>query len=485
MFAGCSSGGKSEAASAQIKFQATRPGGTPFIAFVDLQAAGLDRLASYAFSIQPKPRSVSAAVHVVYSSAALASRGYVPSQAGTATTLSVPIYGLYAGYANSVTIDLTFSDGSVATVPVTITTPSYSDPNATYDHATVVQQRAPGSALGFSYMALKSFYGTPVIIDTDAEIRWVGTGIATSQASIADHDSFIVGDTVAPALQRVGLDGSLASSPLSVPDATHFHHNIDVGRQGLLIHVATSSSIESVVAEVTSAGQALKVWDLGAILTRYMSASGDDPTQFVRPGIDWFHSNAATYDPRDGSVVISSRENFLIKLDYLTGDIIWIFGDPSKYWYTFPSLRAKALALVGGGLYPIGQHAVSITSDGRLMIFNDGYHSLNQPAGAAPGMTRTYSAVSAYEIDAATMTAREALDFDYGQSLYSAICSSVYEAAGYSYLIAYSYAENGTAARLVGLDANHNVAFDFSYPNVGCNTSWNAVPLALDNLQVP
>src|SRR4029077_11527523 len=137
-------------------------------------------------------------------------------------------------------------------------------------------------------------------------------------------------------------------------------------------------------------------WDLAAILSAYMVSRGDDASAFVRPGVDWFHSNSTAYDPSDDSIIVSSRENFVIKVDYNTGNIIWILGDPSKYWYTFPSLRAKALTLAPGGLYPIGQHAPSITSNGLLMLFNDGAGSFNQPAGAPAGDTRTYSTVSAY-----------------------------------------------------------------------------------------
>ena len=101
---------------------------------------------------------------------------------------------------------------------------------------------------------------------------------------------------------------------------------------------------------------------------------------------------------------LMSRTNVL---GYSTGMIIWILGDPTKYWNTFPSLRAKALTLAPGGLYPIGQHVLSITSDGLLMLFNDGLGSLNQPASEPAGQTRTYSAVSAYSIDQASMTATE------------------------------------------------------------------------------
>jgi arylsulfate sulfotransferase len=40
-------------------------------------------------------------------------------------------------------------------------------------------------------------------------------------------------------------------------------------------------------------------------------------------------------------------------------------------------------------------------------------------------------------------------------------------------------ADNGTHTRLMGLDPDHNVVFDFEYPTTPCTTSWNAVPLPL------
>jgi hypothetical protein len=220
------------------------------------------------------------------------------------------------------------------------------------------------------------------------------------------------------------------------------------------------------------------------IFTTYMQNNGDDPTPFIRPGADWFHVNATTYDPSDDSVIVSSRENFLVKINYSTHDIVWILGDPTKYWYSFPSLRAKALTLDAGGSYPIGQHGVSITSDGYVMVMNDGYGSVNQPAGEPAGLTRTYSKVSAYSIDTSTMTAHEVWGFDYGQSIYSAICGSSYE-AGSSYLVDFSYADGGAQARLVGLDSNRNVVFDFEYASPSaCGAAWNAIPIPMESLQI-
>jgi len=119
------------------------------------------------------------------------------------------------------------------------------------------------------------------------------------------------------------------------------------------------------------------------------------------------------------------------------------------------------------------------------MLFNDGQGSLNQPAGASAGQTRTYSAVSAYSIDEKSMTAQEVWNFDYGQSLYSPFCSSAYESPGQSILVDYAVADETTQTRLVGLDSSHNVVFDFEYPNVTlCDTSWNALPIGFDNLTI-
>jgi hypothetical protein len=194
--------------------------------------------------------------------------------------------------------------------------------------------------------------------------------------------------------------------------------------------------------------------------------------------------NTAIYDPRDDSIIVSSRENFVIKLDYRTKAIKWIFGDTTKYWYTFPSLRAKALAFVGDGLVPIGQHAVSIAPDGSLLLFNNGKASVSQPAGAPVGASRTYAAVSDYAIDEVSGTVTERWHFDHGQTYDSDFCSSVRQMDDGSLLVDYARVAGGTTAHLVGVDATRSVVFDYAVPNPGgCNASWNAQPLPLDAMQ--
>ncbi len=453
------------------------PGPTPFTSFLQLSGPSLVNMDSVSWTVQPKPGSASKPVSVRYAVAALQRRGWVSE-----TSVNVPVFGLYAGVENQVAVEVHDSDGSHQDLMVRITTDPYEDPQGIYDHPTILQPRAAGSALGFDFIALKPAAASVVVVDTDGEVRWVGTS-TPSQATIFTANGFVVGSPTSTQLARLELDGEVTGSQLDDPGVLDFTHNIDPGKVWLLAELDVQGEVDATVAEISPTGTLLAGWKLGDLLSAYMSAAGDDPSLFVRPGVDWFHLNAATYDPRDDSVIVSSRENFVIKLDYATGAPIWILGDPTKYWAQFPSLRAKALTLVGGGDYPIGQHATSITSDGLLMIFNDGTPSLNQPQGAPAGQALSASVVSAYEIDPVAMTAREVWRFAHQPDLASEFCSGAYQ-AGDSILVNYAQADGGSTVRVLGLNSSRQVAFELSYVNTGaCNTSWNAVPVPFDELQ--
>jgi arylsulfate sulfotransferase len=471
------------AETSDIRVESIEPGSTPFIQQLNLVGQRLPAVKTISYSITPRPGSVSKPVHVSYTLHALEEQGRFP----TNRLLQLPVFGLYASYDNRVLLSIGFADGSTQSIPVTVVTGAYASLHAVYAAPVVLKARAPASALGFDFFLVKSNLGPPLIIDTDGAVRWVGHGVASGSSSALRGKEIIVADLNGNGFHRMQFDGSFVSTPIASQSLLRFHHNVDAGRTGFLGEFDTADDIESIIAEFDLDGSVLKEWQFARIFSDYMAGQGDDPSLFVRRSVDWFHSNAATYDPRDDSLIVSSRENFLVNVDYDTGEIRWVFGDPNKYWATFPSLRAKALTLAPGGLYPIGQHATSISRDGWLLIFNNGYQSLRQPAGAPVGDARGYSAVSAYRIDAATMTATEQWRFDYGQSISSLVCSSVYEAPDRSLLVSYAWAELGTKARVVGLNPAREVVFDLQYENNrnGCGTSWNAVPIALDDVNYP
>src|SRR5271166_3665286 len=144
----------SMATNSDIEFVSYSSGVTPFISFVKFAGSSLASVQSVSYTIQAKSGAISKPVNVSYSAAALRRRGYMPPQ--VSTELLLPVFGLYAGYINSVSVALDFVDGSQQIVPVILTTAAYADPKGIYDAPVIIKQRTAGSTLGFDFFALKS-----------------------------------------------------------------------------------------------------------------------------------------------------------------------------------------------------------------------------------------------------------------------------------------------------------------------------------------
>jgi hypothetical protein len=432
------------------------------------------------FQIQPKTGSATRPIHVRYARSYLEARGYFNPNNGNVT---IPVFGLYAGRLNQVIINLGFSGrfDYDTRFGIKIPTPAYD--GGTYSNPTVIQSRLPGTNLSYDFILLKNYAdpNTPVIIDTDGEIRWIGTaGVGAQNCMLFDNAFYVTSGTT---LLRTEFDGvTSAVADYSGMGVTGFHHNIDPGREGMILDVDTVNWTESVDLEVDAIGNVLRTWNLANIISAAMIAGGDDPSQFVYPSPnDWFHNNACAYRSSDNSLIVSSRENFVIALDYDSGSIKWILGDPTKHWYQYSSLRAFALGLAPGTMPPIGQHAVSMPGD-QLLLFDDGAGSTFQQP---PGETRTYSAPRKYQIDLGAFEATETWHYYPNPSVYSPFCSSVYEDAPNNYLIDYTLAGPFIYTGIVGLDASGDVAFNYQYDELdACGTAWNAIQIHWENLNL-
>ena len=460
----------------------------PFIANLQLLASDPAAVDTITFTIAPKPGSVTRPVGATFTRQYLQARGYFDVSTGVIT---LPVFGLYHDFTNTVNLRYEFNDGTSEQANTKITTGSFNDPCGYEDFATI-QPRTASTDLSYDFLLVKGACSnySPAIIDTDGALRWVGTGNIATLSSVFVNNGFDLASMHSSELLRIELDGTAREianySGAGVTAAGH--HNIDRGKYGMLLEVNTTQWTECVVLEVNSCGDVLKSWNLADIISAAMTAGGDDPTQFVKPApTDWFHNNAATYRASDDSIVVSSRENFVIAIDYDTGAIKWILGDPTKKWHTFSSLAAYALSLAPNTLPPIGQHAVSFDSNDNLLLFDDGAASgaVNTPVGAA----RTYSAPRLYKLDLANNLATEIWDYPNNQSLYSPFCSSIYEDAPLNYLIDYSFITMISGqpvmpqrTELLGLTAAGDKVFDYRYTKSNCNTGWNAIPIHLDNL---
>jgi arylsulfate sulfotransferase len=450
-------------------------GPTPFISMVDLTFSPPGSLRNIGFMIEPKVMSVTRPITASYSRAYLESHGRYNALTGH---LVLPVFGLYAAYNNAVTLTVDFTQGPSKTTVVPITTAPWSDPTGgAYTNPTIVQPRTNATNLSFDYVMLKGFAAaiTPIIIDTDGAVRWVGTaGIGSISSIFYDNGIYLSNGS---GITREELDGTFAFvADYSGQGVTGTgHHNYDRGRDGILVECNTTTGVESTVIEVSATGQVLHTWNIANIVADAMTAGGDNPSGFVRAPDDWLHNNATTYDRRGNSLIVSGRENFVIAIDYDANTIQWILGDSTKAWYQYPSLRKFALTLAPGSLPPIGQHAVSMTGRGNLLLFDDGRASLNQ---SPIGEDRTYSAPREYDINARKMTAVETWHYLSSPPIYSAYCSSVYEDGRGDHLIDYTL--NGD---VIGLDASDQMVFHYNYSTAFfCGTSWNAIPIHLENV---
>ena len=77
-----------------------------------------------------------------------------------ATTVTVPVYGLYAGYTNIVRLTYRFMDGSSKQTVTSITTATFDD-TCGYDNPTIQQGLKNSRDLSYDYLMVK---GNPAAI---------------------------------------------------------------------------------------------------------------------------------------------------------------------------------------------------------------------------------------------------------------------------------------------------------------------------------
>lgn len=98
-----------------------------------------------------------------------------------------------------------------------------------------------------------------------------------------------------------------------------------------------------------------------------------DPADSYTNGADYAHINAF-FEDTDGNFLVSLRStNSILKIDSTTGDVIWTLGGNTGDFEIIDPL---------GGF--IGQHAVSRTAGGNILLFDNGYENPGRTDGQLP-----------------------------------------------------------------------------------------------------
>ena len=474
-----------------VTVQSVVTGRTPFLAYVNVNFSGAP-LSVARFTVLPVIGSKTRPIHASFSAAYLTSVGELYGSA-----LNIPVFGLYAGRRNLVNFTLNFSDGTTYNGQTAVSTAAYTDPCSLINSPTFHQYRTSTSALNFDYFLFRDQCSTnsPAILDTDGNLRWVGTAGVGTPSSILTNNAIYASDGhtgINRMLLTTGAVQKVADFASRFGVTSTSQHNIDFGRNGnIIVDVDANGDSEAEALEFDINGVVHNTWDMAGIISAAMTAGGDNPADFISPGNDWFHMNSVAYNAADNTLIISSRENFIIAVGYdatqngAPDQIHWILGDTTKKWYQFPSLRKFALNL-GDQVPPIGQHSISIDHTGSLLFLDNGFPSLFEtPAGSS--LTATFAL--AYNLNLSAGSAN--LDWDYTPAgVYNPFCGSVYDVAG-TRLVDFADEISATGANtfsfghLQGLgNNNNNLVFDLTYPASasGCSPGWNAQPVDLTNL---
>ncbi len=461
-------------------------------------------LSNASFEIDKRPGTYAKTVKASYSAThpKLRYDGY---------TLEMPVFGLYDNYLNKIKITMNFADGGSYVKYLTIQTPAYTPDNSKRDPLKIVKPAT--QELDYSFMMLENNRSRdgkwadrgPEIYDIDGYVRWARPDIQGKSHGLMHslyQDGKILVYMFNPGNEIAVLplfeDKQLDTFPLILPpDLTNVkpHHEVAVGKESgqYLLNIDAHKNgikiLESILLEVDEQGNVLKRWDFGEILGNYIKNNGSNTekanmnTDFIRDGVDWFHMNSAIYSPKDNSIIVSSRELFIIKIDYDTKEIKWLFGDKDKHWYkNYPSLHDLVIEVEGAGEVPIGQHALSLpTIDDyeALSFFNNGAKSVYHHSGTAPGRDLSKSLAQTYRIDDITRKAKLLWEYDAG--LYSRYCSSVYKQERDRLITYSSVDQNGKKVVVKGV-RDQTELFSFELPKGQCNP-WNIEIARLHDLR--
>jgi hypothetical protein len=427
---------------------------------------------SVSFRVVTKPGNRSADVKVSYSRGYLERKGSLDVDAGT---VSFAVFGLYADYANQVEVLAEFANGQQLSETFMLQTSAYPKPNLDLQEI-IVHRHVEGSGLNF--MVSESLGPSVIVFDIDGEHRWISPEVGEIvRTHLYEDDYWVVASAGDSSIYRIFWDGSFEAFEISDHRYVDSHHNMDFGKFGIFNNVGFVDGHihkpESVLIELESDGAVLKSWDFDEIFSQLIISSGD---------------------PTDDSVLASSRENFVVKADYDTGEIKWLLGNPNKLWYTdFPnSLQPLALTVIGRP--PIGQHSLVLSSGGkRLLLFNNGFGNLNLPN---VGDQQAESVVSIYEIDEELRTAEEVWSYDHMPPIFSAICSSVDWLPDGNILVTYSQifsavidgTQLGQHSRLVLINGDREVLYEASILKrendiAACFSAYKTKAIGLDDFR--
>ena len=341
-----------------------------------------------------------------------------------ATNHYLPIYGLYADRDNLVTIEYEENDTKISK-DLTIKTGALPDNMVRPIDITSNKSKLTNDL----YFFTPSSQGYTMAYDVNGNVRWYLTNNALWKIDRLDNGHLLVSTErrvnspyYMTGLYEMDLMGKIYAE-FDLPGGYH-HDYYEMPDGNLLVasndFTSGDGTVEDVIVELDrQTGDIVRQFDLKDILDT------DDGKSENWSSYDWFHNNSVWYDQTTNTVILSGRhKDAVIGLDYNSGDLKWIIGDPTNWDEEY---QQYFFTPIGSNFeWQWSQHAAMVTPEGYIFILDNGNNKSKNADSYVPA-SQSYTRGVMYKIDTDNMTIEQVWQYgkERGSEFYSPYISDV------------------------------------------------------------
>lgn len=350
------------------------------------------------------------------------------------TEHELAIIGLKPGCTNRVTLTCCYEDGTVATYEHKIETNPLPEEYPTIELVTCDESQM---AQGMMALSLGKSDGVKTVshlysmIDQRAQVRWLYTGVACHIFMKLQNGNLIVDApvssgicgayTAAGFIEMDFLGRILEFYP--IPNGLH-HDVIELPNGNFLAITQREQTKQDLLVEIDrQTKEVVDEWDFRQILDFNRQTVIDKIS--VNHPLDWLHLNSLVYDEKSDCIIASSRnQSTVVKFNKQTLEIKWILA-PHEGWCE--RLKPYLLEPIGDCFeWSYAQHTPVLTTDGNLLIFDNG-NFRSYDLEKAILAYQNYSRAVEYRIDEENMTVEQIWQYgkERGSELYCAYLGAV------------------------------------------------------------
>ena len=396
-------------------------------------------------------------------------------------SLVLPVLGLYPARRNKVEVTLNYERGQVIDT-VIVPTQSVPEilPSIEINKVDRTSMEPGWHGCDIHYANHGKFRSIPMIFDDRGTVRWYldlsayGAMLAPFQ-QLSDGNLLMVSRHVIHEFDMMGK----TVRETEIDNNYGMHHDvIEIPGQRLLICVdrrdavirlgnrLLSSDSDFIILYDRKSGSITKQWDMA----KHLDVSRND-LNFFRPG-DWLHMNGLAYDESDNSIIISGKNQGLIKLSW-EDELKWIMA-PHKNWgksgragngsdtkpflltaldpdgKQYPGTVQLGQTSAEDFDFPWGPHAPELLPNGNLLVFDNGtYRNFEDK--------NRYSRAVEYQVDEENLTIQQVWQYgkERGEDFYSSIVSDVDYLPGTNNILVtsgYLYPRENHSGKIVEVD---------------------------------